>query len=136
MGSEMCIRDRYDFAPNPAVADYPNGSEAHALSQAFAANYTALLAMLHDVFNGAPETYFSTLSAMHELTVLATALMQTPDPRPDLPRKGMVLGPTWEYVRDASRFDARGGKARPISPAPRPPGARPQGFRPPLRQVA
>ena len=38
------------FKPNPSVEDFEEGSDAHAISLAFASNYTALLAQLHDVF--------------------------------------------------------------------------------------
>ena len=100
----------YDFAPNPAVADYPNGSDAHALSQAFAANYTALLVKLHNAFNGAPEQYFPTLNQMHALTAGAQAVLRMRDPR----NASLAVGPSWEYIPAVSQYYARGGRARPI----------------------
>uniref|UniRef100_A0A7S2JBB7 Iminophenyl-pyruvate dimer synthase domain-containing protein n=1 Tax=Haptolina brevifila TaxID=156173 RepID=A0A7S2JBB7_9EUKA len=71
----------YTFKPDPKVADFPVGSAAHDRSLAFAANYTQLLVMLHNVFNGAPETYYATLGAMHTLVGRARELLTTPDPR-------------------------------------------------------
>ena len=103
----------YAFAPNPRVADFANHSAAHGAALSFAANYTALLAQLHDVFNGAPQNYFKTLAGMHALTGMARDLMTTDDPRKP-PAAAVGIGPTWEYVPSASRFAARGMKARPI----------------------
>jgi hypothetical protein len=39
--------------------------------------------------------------------------MTTDDPRKP-PKAAVGIGPTWEYVPSASRFAARGMKARPI----------------------
>lgn len=101
------------FTPNPSISNYARGTHAYALVQGFASNYTALLVQLHNVFNGAPQTYFSTLSAMHALTSNALELLATPDPRKGVER-GSVLGTPWEYVPTSSQFMARNGKARPI----------------------
>ena len=102
----------YTFEANPKVSNFAEGTEAHQLSLAFAGNYTRLLVMLHNVFNGAPETYFSTMGAMHSLTTYARTLLTTADPR-RLPY-AQSIGPPWEYVPAASQYDARGGSARPI----------------------
>lgn len=97
------------FSPNPQVSDFEDFPEAHALASYFAGNYTQLLVALHKVFNGQPDTYFSTITAMHQITGLATALLETPDPR----NSSQVLGLTWEYVPEASEYEAREGKPRP-----------------------
>ena len=102
----------YTFEPNPQVSNFEVGTDAYELSRAFASNYTSLLVMLHNVFNGAPETYFSTLRAMHALPAMAKTLMAMDDPRK--PPQAMGIGPPWEYVPTASQYTARGGKARPI----------------------
>lgn len=102
----------YEFEANPTVSRYAPGSEAHTLTHDFASNYTALLVMLHNTFNGAPQTLFRTFGAMHSLTVNALKLLTTPDPR-NL-TQGAVLGPTWQYIPQASQYVARKGKARPI----------------------
>lgn len=106
-----------NFTAHPTVSDYAPGSAARSLARDFATNYTSLLVQLHNVFNGAPSTYFATLAAMHTLTTNAGLLLTTPDPRasksgPVLP--GTVMGPPWEYVPSASQYAARSGKARPI----------------------
>lgn len=101
------------FVANPSVSDFEPGTQAHTLTHAFASNYTALLAKLHNVFNGAPETYFTTLMSMHALTDSAVTLMSTPDPR-NITLENAVLGPTWEYMQQASQYSKRGEKARPI----------------------
>ena len=99
------------FAPNPRVDDFEEGTDAHAMSLAFAFNYTALLVRLHNAFNGAPEQYDATLNQMHSLTVGARALLRTRDPR----NASAVVGPSWEYIPGASQYYARGGRARPIA---------------------
>ena len=97
------------FKPNPSVDDFEEGTDAHAVSLAFASNYTALLVKLHDAFNGAPEQYFPTLNQMHALTVDAQAVLRTRDPR----NASLAVGPSWEYIPAASQYYERGGRARP-----------------------
>ena len=53
----------FDFHPNPAAADHLAGSKERAALSGFAGNYTARLVQLHDVFNGAPENFMSTIGA-------------------------------------------------------------------------
>ena len=101
------------FEPNPNVSSYVPGTEAHTLAHNFASNYTALLVMLHNAFNGLPQTLFSTFGAMHSLTTNAMLLLSTPDPR-NLTVQGAVMGPTWQYIPEASQFALRRGRARPI----------------------
>ena len=100
----------FSFENNPKVENFPNGSAARAASKYFASNYTALLAQLHNVFNGAPEQLMTTMTAMYALKAQAQMLMAMPDPR-----KGQTggVGPSWEYVPSASLYKARHGKARP-----------------------
>jgi len=100
------------FKPNPRVSDF-EGTEVYEPALAFAVTYTELLVQLHNVFNGAPETFGSTMSTMFSLTQLAKILMSTADPRSD---EQMGVGPCWEYMPAASQFADRHGKARPIIP--------------------
>lgn len=107
----------YNFTAHPTVSDFAPGTPARSLALDFAANYTSLLVQLHNVFNGAPSTYFATLTAMHTLTTSAELLLATPDPRASKSgavAPGTVMGPPWEYVPSASQYAARSGKARPI----------------------
>jgi len=108
----------YSFRPNPKIADFPEGSIARNMTLAFASTYTSLLVKLHNVFNGAPETYDATIGSMMELATMAKTLMTTPDPNENTNGVGVGygIGPTWEYMHTASLFDARNGKARPIIP--------------------
>jgi hypothetical protein len=76
----------------------------------FAGNYTAFLVSLHDVFNGKPDTLMSTVGQMYALKAMAIGLMQTNDPR--IPQSDLGIGPPWEYVPTASRYEARGRQAR------------------------
>jgi len=117
----------YNFRSNPQLADLPVGSHAYNVSKAFASKYTQCLTQLHNVFNGAPETYSTTLAAMHDLTRFMGVLLETPDPLDNVwrpgPLKQHVLGPPWEYVPEASEFAARGGRARPIARTARAPSS-------------
>lgn len=106
----------YDFAPNPKIEDFANYSDASELLTEFASNYTSLLVQLHNVFNGHPETYYDTLAGMHQLSSMVAQLFQTQDPR----NASRVLGPTWEYVAQASQYAAREGQARPTVEAGEP----------------
>lgn len=101
------------FALNPRVDDYPAGTEANTRAAAFAGLYCSLLVQLHDVFNGAPGTYYDTLAAMHTMSASATAVLNTADPRKGV-APGTVVGTPWEYIPSASQYWQRGGKARPI----------------------
>ena len=80
----------------------------------FAGNYTAMLVSLHNVFNGAPSTLYATLTQMYALKTMAVELMATPDPRIEPKDGALGVGPPWEYVSSASKYAARGGRARPI----------------------
>lgn len=99
----------YQFKANPKVSDFPLGSVAYNKSLAFAASYTQLLVQLHNVFNGAPEAFGATIGAMYQLAGSAVDLMNTTDPR----NEGLGIGPAWEYVPSASRYEARNSVARP-----------------------
>jgi len=78
----------------------------------FARNYTGFLVSLHNVFNGAPDKLGETISQMYSLKTMAINLMESDDPR--LEPGALGIGPPWEYVVDASQFQARGGRARPL----------------------
>ena len=84
-----------NFAPNPKVDDFAQGSRAHTLSLAFAQAYTRLLAALHHVFNGAPSAFSATVHQMSALGVMATELMRTSDPR----NSSLGIGPAWQYIK-------------------------------------
>lgn len=76
----------------------------------FASNYTAMLVGLHNVFNGQPDALPGTLGQMYALKALAIDLMQTADPR--FPNQTVGVGPLWEYVPNASEYEARGRRPR------------------------
>ena len=99
----------YTFVPNPKVSDFAVGTKAHKLTHTFASKYTSLLVMLHKVFNGAPDTFGSTVGAMMSLVKMAVTLFNTPDPR--APAHGLGIGPTWEYIASASEYAVRNNKA-------------------------
>jgi hypothetical protein len=123
-------------APNSSLAQ--NCSRAHRKGEEFAGNYTAFLVALHDVFNGQPELLMGTVGQMYTLKAMAIEMMEMDDPRitswrdtrstagPLLnpqagPRAGpakksLGIGPPWEYMPAASRFEARGRRARPGHP--------------------
>ena len=97
--------------PSPALLK--ECDKVHQAANSFAANYTSFLVSLHNLFNGQPDSLGDTIGQMYTLKGLAIDLMNTPDPR--IQTAPMGVGPPWEYVPSASQFDARGGKARPLS---------------------
>ena len=98
----------YRFVDDPKLSDFKPGTRAFELSVALASNYTKLLVELHNVFNGAPEMYASTLKGMYTLGEMAVGLMRDEhDPR--FPRNVSIgIGPCWEYVASGSQYVSRG----------------------------
>jgi len=94
-------------------------SEIHTRREEFAGNYTKLLVLLHNAFNGQPDTLMGTVAQMIQLKDMAIALMDTFDPRFNKFHPGdeykLGVGPPWEYLASASQFELRGRRARPIA---------------------
>jgi len=99
-------------APTPALLEACR--KVHVRHVEFAANYTALLVQLHNVFNGNPTGLGPTIGAMMTLKELAVGLMKTRDPR--IVPGTLGVGPPWEYVPAASEYEKRGRRARPGPP--------------------
>lgn len=84
----------HQFSPNPKIADFAKFPNVYALVHDFAKQYTQVLMLLHDVFNGHIDGYWGAVGAMHTLADKATAILKTPDPR----NASFSVGLTWEYV--------------------------------------
>merc|ERR1719499_619834 len=99
-GTRMHINwdDVYHFAPNPKTDDFQHFPSAHNLVVDFAKQYTQVLVLLHDVFNGHSEGYWDAVGAMHTLGEKAMKILETPDPR----NHSLSLGLAWEYIYSQS----------------------------------
>jgi hypothetical protein len=88
----------HPMKPNPKIADFEPGSQAHTRVSEFAYAYSSLLNALHQAFNGAPDRIDAAIGLMYELRMIAVGLMQTPvgDGSPQ------TAGPSYEYVDTAS----------------------------------
>jgi hypothetical protein len=85
--------DAIDMAPNPRLADYPEGSPVRQQMLAFNRGYTRLLRQLHRACNGHPQVLREeAVATMYELKVQALALLNLPDGR------GRRAGPSFEYA--------------------------------------
>ena len=99
------------FVDDPRVEDFDAKGAAGAAARAFAGNYTKLLVALHAVFNGHPDRFMATVRQMAGLRRLADASMATHDPRFP-PNATMGVGPTWQYLAEASEWEQRGRRPR------------------------
>jgi hypothetical protein len=78
---------------NPRSSDHAPGSQIRAAQEEFNQSYCALLQLLEQAFDGAPQMLGSAIGAMYTLKTLAQALMQIPI------EDGLTTaGPTLEYV--------------------------------------
>ena len=68
----------HPMKPNPKIADFEPGSQAHTRVSEFAYAYSSLLNALHQAFNGAPDRIDAAIGLMYELRMIAVGLMQTP----------------------------------------------------------
>lgn len=82
----------WPLRPNCKIADFPVGTQARTRIEQYAYNYSALLNVLHDTFNGHPERLDAAIGVMYDLRVLAVALMSTDA------GNGQTVGPSYEYV--------------------------------------
>lgn len=82
----------YPMKPNPKIADFEPGSQAHTRVSEFAYAYSSLLNALHQAFNGAPGRIDTAIGLMYELKMIAVSLMETPV------GNGQTAGPSYEYV--------------------------------------
>lgn len=97
--------------PPPSPGLLAKCNTLHVRGEEFASNYTALLVQLHDVFNGNPDGLGMTIGGMMALKQMAIDLMETDDPR--IPGGTMGVGPPWQYIRNASKWEERRRKAWP-----------------------
>lgn len=80
---------------DPGLVAPPAGSRAAVLSERFSALYVALLAGLHEAFNGKPDSLPQAVGLMYSLSLTARELMQTPSGRDD----GTTAGPCfWPFA--------------------------------------
>lgn len=84
----------YPMKPNPKIADFTAGSQAHTRVSEFAYSYSSLLNALHTAFNGKPGRINAAIGLMYALKMEAVALMQTPIGD----GSGQTAGPSFEYV--------------------------------------
>ncbi|MDE4618400.1 ferritin-like domain-containing protein [Sinorhizobium meliloti] len=81
---------------NARTVDYPQGSEAAALNDAFNNHYTMMLRQLGEAINGTPNVlYTAIMNGMHEMTSVARALMAVPIPGSN---NGENACPTFEWL--------------------------------------
>lgn len=83
----------WNLAPDAKVADYPEGSRARTLGDAFNTSYTNLLRALDATFDGHPDDLKAALGLMYELRLLAGSLVAT-----RLPGTDLQAAPTFEYT--------------------------------------
>jgi rubrerythrin len=76
---------------DPHCSNYPEGSPARKACEEFNHTYTNLLKLLHEVFNGAPQTLDSSIAVMFELKQQAGEVMAI-----EL-GPGKHAGPSFEY---------------------------------------
>lgn len=82
----------YPMRCDPKTDDYPAGSELRQKSDQFNGHYTSLLQMLHQAYNGEPQSLRAAVGAMYELKYQAIALMRIP-----FGDKGETAGPSFEF---------------------------------------
>jgi hypothetical protein len=82
----------YNMKANPKLSDYKVGSELWTKTYEFNKTYMLLLNNLHDACNGCPELLRTGINVMYDLKYKALELYNIPI------GKGMVAGPTFEYV--------------------------------------
>ncbi|MCD4502131.1 ferritin-like domain-containing protein [Chromobacterium vaccinii] len=81
-----------DMAPNPKMADYPEGSPVWKQTREFNRIYTSLLDQLHVACNGQPASLAEAIPIMYQLKYQAQALLNLPNGR------GGRAGPSFEYI--------------------------------------
>ena len=81
-----------DMAPNPKMADYPEGSPVWKQTREFNRIYTSLLDQLHIACNGQPASLSGAIPIMYQLKYQAQALLNLPNGR------GGRAGPSFEYI--------------------------------------
>jgi len=83
---------------NPRTSDHAPGSPIRAAQEEFNQSYCALLQLLEQAFDGAPQMLGPAIGAMCTLKAQAQALMQIPT------EDGLTTaGPTFEYVPSSRR---------------------------------
>ncbi|HVR57304.1 MAG TPA: ferritin-like protein [Pseudolabrys sp.] len=86
----------YPIKQNARATDYPAGSKAAELNDAFNTRYTMMLRQLGEAINGTPNAlYTAIMNGMHGMTSIARELMQTPMPGST---NGETACPTFEWV--------------------------------------
>ncbi|TBA52707.1 ferritin-like domain-containing protein [Rhizobium ruizarguesonis] len=81
---------------NVQTSDYPAGSKAAELNEAFNRRYTMMLRQLGEAVNGTPNAlYTAMMNGMHGMTSIARELMETPVPGSTT---GETACPTFEWV--------------------------------------
>lgn len=83
----------YNMKPNPRSTDYPEGSPIREKMNEFNREYSGLLHLLHETFNGQPQFLAIATGAMYEIKRLAVELMQM-----QIGSGTMVAGPSYEYI--------------------------------------
>ena len=83
---------------NPRTSDHAPGSRIRAAQEEFNQSYCALLQLLEQAFDGAPQMLGSAIGVMYTLKAQAQALMQTP-----IEDGRATAGPTFEYVPSSRR---------------------------------
>lgn len=84
----------WPLVPNCKIADFTPGTHARTRIEAFAYNYSALLNVLHNTFNGAPSQLEVAIGLMYDLRTSAVTLMETEADE----KTGQTVGPSYEYV--------------------------------------
>jgi hypothetical protein len=95
---------------NPRTSEHAVGTPIRLAQEEFNRSYCALLGLLEQAFNGAPQVLGSAIGAMYTLKAQAQALMRMPT------ADGLVTaGPTFEYVPPEQR--ASSGRSEPFANA-------------------
>jgi hypothetical protein len=81
---------------DPKMAFYPPGTAAGRLAAQFNRTYRHLLVALQKTFTGRPSALNAAMGVMYELRLVAIAMTQTPDPRPEHATK--CVTPCWVYA--------------------------------------
>jgi hypothetical protein len=85
--------DVWNLYPDAKSVDYKPGSQARKLVDQFNYNYTVLLQILHDTFNGNPATIKNSIEQMrNDLTPLALKIVET-----SVEGTNYTATPTFEY---------------------------------------
>lgn len=81
---------------DPELAFYPPGTAAGNLTAQFNRTYRHLLVALQKTFTGRPTALNAAMGVMYELRLIAIAMTEMPDPRPE--HANQCVTPVWAYA--------------------------------------